>query len=61
MRVDALERKELLELDPGDDLIHLAGPRALIFDAMAAPYVVETAAGCGLDLCSIEVCIMRWA
>ena len=35
MRVDALDLKELLELDPGGGLIHFAGHRALIFDAVA--------------------------
>ena len=35
MRVDALDLKELLELDPGGGLIHFAGQRALIFDAVA--------------------------
>jgi len=35
VRVDALDLKELLELDPGGGLIHFAGQRALIFDAVA--------------------------
>ena len=35
MRVEALDLKELLELDPGGGLIHFAGQRALIFDAVA--------------------------
>ena len=35
MRVDALDQKELLELDPAGGLIHFAGQRALIIDAVA--------------------------
>ncbi|MBI3857141.1 MAG: sigma-54-dependent Fis family transcriptional regulator [Planctomycetes bacterium] len=35
MRVEALDLKELLELDPGGGLIHFAGQRALIIDAVA--------------------------
>src|SRR5438309_1739549 len=35
MRVEELDLKELLELDPGGGLIHFAGLRALIFDAVA--------------------------
>ena len=35
MRVEDLDLKELLELDPGGGMIHFAGPRALIFDAVA--------------------------
>ena len=35
MRVEALDQKELLELDPGGGLIHFAGQRALIIDAVA--------------------------
>ena len=35
MRVEDLDLKELLELDPGGGMIHFAGQRALIFDAVA--------------------------
>src|SRR5881392_665339 len=35
MRVEELDLRELLELDPGGGLIHFAGQRALIFDAVA--------------------------
>jgi len=35
MRVEELDLKELLELDPGGGLIRFAGQRALIFDAVA--------------------------
>jgi DNA-binding NtrC family response regulator/predicted hydrocarbon binding protein len=35
LRVEALDLKELLELDPGGGLVHFAGQRALIFDAVA--------------------------
>jgi two-component system, NtrC family, response regulator HydG len=35
MRVEALDQKELLKLDPGGGLVHFAGQRALIFDAVA--------------------------
>src|SRR6185503_13827657 len=35
MRVEQLDLKELLELDPGEGLIRFAGQRALIFDAVA--------------------------
>src|SRR5688572_13693803 len=35
MRVEALDLKELLQLDPGGGLVHFAGQRALIFDAVA--------------------------
>jgi two-component system response regulator HydG len=35
LRVEALDQKELLELDPGGGLIHFAGQRALIIDAVA--------------------------
>jgi DNA-binding NtrC family response regulator len=35
VRVDALDQKELLALDPGGGLVHFAGQRALIFDAVA--------------------------
>jgi two-component system response regulator HydG len=35
VRVEALDLKELLELDPGGGLVHFAGQRALIFDAVA--------------------------
>ena len=35
MRVEDLDLKELLELDPGGGLIRFAGQRALIFDAVA--------------------------
>jgi len=35
MRVESLDLKELLELDPAGGLVHFAGQRALIFDAVA--------------------------
>ena len=35
MRVEALDLKELLQLDPAGGLIHFAGQRALIFDCVA--------------------------
>jgi DNA-binding NtrC family response regulator len=35
MRVEELDLKELLEVDPGGGLVHFAGQRALIFDAVA--------------------------
>jgi len=35
LRVEELDLKELLELDPGGGLVHFAGQRALIFDAVA--------------------------
>ena len=35
MRVEDLDLKELLELDPGGGMVHFAGQRALIFDAVA--------------------------
>ncbi|RPH42253.1 MAG: sigma-54-dependent Fis family transcriptional regulator [Planctomycetota bacterium] len=35
MRVEALDLKELLELDPAGGLIHFAGQRALVIDAVA--------------------------
>jgi two-component system response regulator HydG len=35
VRVDALDLKELLDLDPTGGLVHFAGQRALIFDAVA--------------------------
>ncbi len=35
MRVEALDLKELLELDPGGGLIHFAGQRSLLIDAVA--------------------------
>ncbi len=35
MRVEELDLKELLELDPGGGLVRFAGHRALIFDAVA--------------------------
>jgi two-component system, NtrC family, response regulator HydG len=35
MRVEDLDLKELLELDPGGGMVHFAGQRALIFDAVS--------------------------
>ncbi len=35
MRVEDLDLKELLELDPGGGMVHFAGQRALIIDAVA--------------------------
>ena len=35
MRVEELDLKELLELDPQGGLVRFAGQRALIFDAVA--------------------------
>ncbi len=35
MRVEDLDLKELLELDPGGGMVHFAGERALIMDAVA--------------------------
>jgi len=35
LRVEALDLKELLELDPSGGLIHFAGQRTLLFDAVA--------------------------
>jgi two-component system, NtrC family, response regulator HydG len=35
MRVEALDLKELLQLDPAGGLVHFAGQRALIFDSVA--------------------------
>src|SRR5664279_4533800 len=45
MRVDDLDHKELLELDPGGGVIRFAGQRALLLDAVAMgllrKYLVE--------------------
>ena len=45
MRVEDLDHKELLELDPGGGLIRFAGQRALLLDAVAMgllrQYLVE--------------------
>ena len=35
MRVEDLDLKELLELDPNEGMVHFAGQRALIFDAVS--------------------------
>src|SRR6185436_8714162 len=35
MRVEDLDLKELLELNPGGGMVHFAGQRALIFDAVS--------------------------
>ena len=45
MRVDDLQHQELLQLDPDGGLIHFAGQRALLVDAVAMglhrKYLVE--------------------